>query len=77
VFVQTTEDGEWVNLTRASALKVVPHANPNKKGWVVLAFYSGRVQTLGTFPTKGEGEVWLKETLAFADLIASVWNEGD
>lgn len=67
VFVQTSE-GEWTNITRATSLKVDKHANPNKKGYVVLAFYSGRVQTLGTFPTEAEARGWLADMLEFNEL---------
>jgi hypothetical protein len=69
VFVECT-DGQWNNLSRASAIKVEPHANPTKKGWVVLAFYSGRAQVLREFPTEREARDWLAETLEFADLAA-------
>lgn len=69
MFIETVS-GEWVNLGRATAIKVEPHSNPKKSGWVAVALYSGRAHVIGQFPTDRAARDWLAETLEFADLAA-------
>jgi hypothetical protein len=76
LFVQTAA-GEWTNLTRASALKIDRHANPNKKGWVVLAFYPGRVHTLATLESELAANDWLNDLLEFAGLVPTYMGDDD
>ena len=61
LFVRT-DQGQWNNLSRASAVSVEPDRY-DSKAWIVLAHYSGRTVRLRSFPTQGAAQAWADEIL--------------
>ena len=61
MFVRT-EQGQWNNLSRASAVTVEPDRH-NRDAWIVLAHYSGRTVRLQSFPTEQAAQAWADDLI--------------
>ena len=60
MFVRT-EQGEWNNLSRASAIKVEPARNGI--GHVVVAYYSGVAPVIRRFDSEIDARDWVADML--------------
>ena len=61
MFVRT-DQGQWNNLSRASAVSVEADRYDNTR-WIVLAHYSGKTVRLKSFATQTEAQAWADEIL--------------
>jgi hypothetical protein len=60
-FVKTA-DGDWNNLSRASAITVRPDRH-DPDVWLVFAHYSGKTPILRRFPSERAARDWVADLL--------------